>query len=841
MGSHKLVIVESPAKARTIGKFLGDEYEIMASVGHIRDLPEHSLGVDLKNDFTPVYIPNPRSSKVIKGLKAIAKKSDAIYLAPDPDREGEAIAWHLKEVLKDNSKAEFHRVSFHEITRTAINKAFESPSDINMNLVDSQQARRVLDRLVGYQISPLLWTRIEKGISAGRVQSVALRLVCEREREILAFEPEEYWNFLIQLDALSPNSGKTFQSKLVKIDDEKLEIGDSDNAAKALTAIKQAECFKILSVETAPRRRNPFPPFITSTMQQAASSALGFSASRTMSIAQQLYEGVERGNSEGGGLITYMRTDSVAVAKEAQDACRDFISRNLGDNFLPNKPNVYRSKASAQEAHEAIRPTDVNQTPESLSSYLEPQQLRLYTLIWKRFVASQMSPAQQKRTTVEVETRGSDLRNYLFRTTATVTVFPGFMKMYEAVEKDDDEQEYNAPAILAELKKGEICYLKDAASEQKFTEPPPRYSEASLIKELEANGIGRPSTYASILGTIQKRDYVTREKGRLQPSELGFKVNDFLVTTLPELFQVGFTAEMEAKLDDIEIGKLSWTAMLKDFYADFEVWIEDAKNIGAPEQAKVKALIEMMKNIQWAPPEKNGRRSYDDGKFFSSVEEKFIKSGNITAKQWEALLKIAGKYESQLPQLDSVASKYNFLNELNDAKIQQAAAIEKRINSIASDEIKAKYEVIFAGFDQVKWAEPVKRRNRVYDDKKFFDSLKKQTESGKVLSERQFSALGKIALKYREQIADFDKLAFALGVDPSAPEAEGVANSEEVVQILEKMAKVGNWAEPVKKGRRVYDDKAFFESLSDQNKSGRAFSPRQVAALKKLAGKYSIG
>jgi DNA topoisomerase-1 len=453
-----------------------------------------------------------------------------------------------------------------------------------------------------------------------------------------------------------------------------------------------------------------------------------------------------------------------------------------------------------------------------------------------------MAPAQQMQTNVEISTKGSDSRDYLFRTVATVTVFQGFLKVYQD-ESKKDEEENKLPAFLAELKQGEACFLKNLNSEQKFTEPPPRYSEATLIRELESNGIGRPSTYASIINTILKRNYVTREKGRLLPSELGFKVNDFLVTSLPELFQIGFTADMENKLDNIEEGKTEWTGMLKEFYDDFALWLEDAKNIGSPEQKKPEALIRLLNTISnWAPPEKKGRRTYNDEKFFNSIKDKFEEGSKITANQWNALLSLAVKYSNQLPQLNPTAAEFGFADELEAAREKVKQAEAKRLDSTASNEDMEKYSRIFSFFNDVTWNEPESRRGRSYDDAKFFDSLKKQAESGKILSEKQMGVLARFALKYREQIKDFENLASLLDIDPNQQEENGGESappSEEIQKLLDTLSKIEKWNEPVKKGRRVYDDKAFYESLDKQVKSGKKLSDRQVAAMKKLCAKYT--
>ncbi len=864
----KLVIVESPAKAKTIGKILGKDYIIKASYGHIRDLPERAFGVDIEHDFAPQYEESKSRGKNLSELKKTAKSVKEIYLAPDPDREGEAIAWHLHEVLKNaNRKAVFKRVAFHEITRSAITKAFQHPGDLNMNLVDAQQARRVLDRIVGYMISPLLWSRIERGVSAGRVQSVALRLVCEREREIQAFVPKEYWNFAA---IFSQNSSSRFTTKLAKINNGKFEIGNRNDADRVLEAIKGAAAWKVASIETQPRKRYAPPPFITSTLQQAASSSLGFSANSTMRLAQQLYEGVDTGEGHLG-LITYMRTDSVAIAAEAQAACRAFIGNNYGASFVPEKPNFFKTKSTAQGAHEAIRPTDVNLTPEKLKDYLEPGQLKLYRLIWRRFVACQMAPAEQQRTTVDVEGRGSDDNLYTFRATATVTTFPGFLKAYnieeEGAASSEDDNTKDAEA-LASLKEDSACKLEDTLSEQKFTEPPPRFSEATLIKELESNGIGRPSTYATIVNTIQERAYVLKEKGKLSPTELGFKINDYLVASLPDLIQVGFTADMENQLDSVEEGQILWTSMLKNFYEKFSKWLSEAKNAGAPEAQKAKAVLELLSSVKnWDEPEKGAKRVYDDKKFYTSVQTKAGQGTTISAKQWEALLNLVVKYASQLKNLKEVAQANGFekdieaaMERLDDRRKKQEEIRQRRESAAVSAPPQESLESVFQAMQGIPWNPPEKRGARVYDDKKFFESLKKQMESGKLLSEKQISALAKIASRYASSIPDYESVVRELtGAVPdalpsadgssaqgtnaetsSAPAASGGPGEAEVDRLLKAMAEITDWAEPEKKGRRVYNDKEFYESLAKQRASGKVLSFKQVAALTKLAAKYKI-
>ena len=851
--NKKLVIVESPAKARTISRFLGGDYEITASMGHIRDLPERSLGVDIEHGFEPIYVDTKKD--VVARLSKSARNASEVYLAPDPDREGEAIAWHLKEILdRKKPPLEFHRVVFHEITKSAITKAFQKPGEINERLVDAQQARRILDRLVGYKVSPLLWTKLGQGkaLSAGRVQSVALRIVCEREREIQAFEPKEYWVFTALFEPLKcPGAENRFKARLIRIDGSKADIGDTASADAVKTAMDKSDGFAVTSVEVKPQRRNAPPPFITSSMQQSASAYLRMSASRTMSIAQSLYEGVDIGTGGPTGLITYMRTDSVAVAAEAVKACRAFVQVKYGDKFLPPKPPVYKSRASAQAAHEAIRPTDVTLTPEKAKSFLDKDQFRLYEMIWKRFVASQMAPAALKRTTVLLE-NASGPEKFTFQARATVTEFPGFTTLYPAKDdagesnKDDDQGETtgDAASILGKLEQGDKCRAADFAGEQKFTEPPPRYSEATLIRELESNGIGRPSTYATIVGTIQNRGYCDRVKGKLVPTKTGFDVNDYLVETLPALFQVGFTADMEKKLDAIEEGTVDWREMLKTFNDNLVAWLGEAKFANAPDAGKVAAVVNAMDSVsQWEEPQKSKNYKRDDKAFFESIKRQFQESSAITEKQWGALLGLALKYRDQIPALETLAAEHGFSDDLRMAEerrsaIAEAAAERERV---MESEDTAKLKQAFDMLEKAPWDAPVKRGARTYDDGKFFKSLKKQLDDGRPLSEKQIAAFGRLAAKYADRIEGGDKIVELLGVssDKKEPTAEDAKNAADIEAALTALSKVSEWAEPVKKGRRVFDDKAFFESLSSQYASRKSLSPKQVAALKRLAAKYA--
>lgn len=576
-----LVVVESPAKAKTINKILGKDYEVFASVGHIKDLPENELGVDVENDFKPKYIIIPGKEKIVKELKKNAKGKKAIFLATDPDREGEAIAWHIAEELKNG--VPIYRVTFNEITEKAVKEAFKTPGSLDINKVEAQQARRILDRLVGYSLSPLLWKKVKRGLSAGRVQSVALRLVVEREREIQAFKPEEYWTVEGIFETLESEGHKTVIARLYKYRDklviERAKDGSSNFLLKdrvstdtLINELKQKD-YILAEQERKKRKRNPPPPFITSTLQQEAAKRLGFTAKKTMLLAQQLYEGIEIPGEGSVGLITYMRTDSVRVAPEAQQWARKFIEEKFGKEYLPPEPPQYKSKKGAQEAHEAIRPTYEEKTPEKVKKFLSKDHYSLYKLIWDRFIASQMAPAQLESTTYIIkDTEGISE----FRATGTVIRFPGFMILYREELPEDSEEAIQLP----DIPQGSNLIVSELNGSQHFTQPPPRYTEATLVKTLEERGIGRPSTYATILSTIQERKYVTKIDGKFVPSELGILVNDLLVEGFPELIDVGFTARMEEELDEIEEGKIKWLKVVKDFYGPFKKDLDEAlKNL----------------------------------------------------------------------------------------------------------------------------------------------------------------------------------------------------------------------------------------------------------------------
>ncbi len=563
-----LVIVESPAKAKTINKFLGRNFIVKASMGHVRDLPKKSLGVDEKHDFKPTYEILPGRKKVIDELLKAAGSADKVYLAPDPDREGEAICWHLSEILKKTNK-NLHRVMFNEITKRAVLHGIEHPEKIDANRVDAQQARRILDRLVGYKISPLLWDKVRRGLSAGRVQSVALRIVVDREREIQAFKPEEYWTLAALLEGSVP---PPFEARLIKVDDKKVEPKSQQEIDAILARLKGVP-YVVRSVESKEKKKNPVPPFITSKLQQDASRKLGFTVKKTMTLAQRLYEGMDLGDIGTVGLITYMRTDSTRIAPEAMQEVRDYIVKAHGPEFLPEEPRFFKSAKMTQGAHEAIRPTSMEVTPERVKPFVQKDEFLLYSLIWNRFVASQMKQAIFDVTTADIEAG-----TCLFRATGSTMRFAGYLAVYQDIiekneKKKDDAgaapEEDDASRALPPLREKERLALQKLDPKQHFTQPPPRFTEASLVKELEENGIGRPSTYASILATLQNREYVEKIEGKFVPSELGLTVTDLLVGHFGNIVDVSYTARMEGELDEIEEGRLDWTKALKDFNKQF--------------------------------------------------------------------------------------------------------------------------------------------------------------------------------------------------------------------------------------------------------------------------------
>ena len=612
--AKSLIIVESPTKARTITKYLGRGYSVMASVGHVKDLPTSKLGVDLDHDFEPQYVTIKGKSKVLADIKKKAQEVDTVFLAPDPDREGEAIAWHIAQELNGKGKRKsgrIFRVLFNEITEAAIKRALKSPGEIDLKLVQAQQARRVLDRIVGYQGSQLLWKKVRRGLSMGRVQSVAVRLICDREKERDAFRSEEYWSIVALLEGENP---PVFEAKLQSINGQDADIGTGEQAQQILTAV-EGKSFIVQSIERKEKKRNPVAPFITSRLQQEAARKLHFTPKKTMTLAQQLYEGVEIGSEGATGLITYMRTDSPRLSQEAMEDARVLIRERFGTEYLPATPNVYKTQKAAQEAHEAIRPTSAGRDPETIRPYLEHDQYQLYKLIWNRFIASQMVPAILDVTRVDSMPAGTPDR-YVFRTTGTVVKFAGHTAVYlEGTDKEvssqkpkneqeiDDESDRQLPA----LREGESLHLvaqesqtlPGLTSKQHFTQPPPRYNEALLIRELEEKGIGRPSTYASIISTIQDRKYVEKVEGRFLPTETGKTVNEFLLKGFPDLLDTEFTSHMEEQLDEVEEGTKPWVAAVREFYTPFVKDLELAQGIPGP-----KDIVEPPTNL---PCEKCGR------------------------------------------------------------------------------------------------------------------------------------------------------------------------------------------------------------------------------------------
>jgi len=565
--AKSLIVVESPTKVKTIKKFLGSGFDVVASMGHIKDLPKSTLGIDLEKNFEPTYNVIEAKKKIIDELKKAAKNAENIYLAPDPDREGEAIAWHISEVVNAKNK-NIYRVLFNDLTKKTVLEAINNPLELDFNKYEAQQTRRILDRLVGYQISPILWDKVKRGLSAGRVQSVAVRMICEREEEINKFVPEEYWNLLAQFEGNNP---PPFDAKLLKEDGKKAKVINGEQAAKLADTLKKAS-FIVEKLEKKELKRSALPPFTTSKLQQEASRWLRFSAKKTMMVAQKLYEGIELGKDGSVGLITYMRTDSYRIAEEALKEVRNYIQKNYSPDYLPAKPHTYKNAQKAQDAHEAIRPSTMAYKPQDIKEYLSHDEFKLYQLIWNRFVASQMNPAIFDQTTIDIA--GA---NCIFRAQGQVLRFPGFTIVYTE-GKDEKEEENGMDKLLPEVKEKEKLKLINLNTEQKFTQPPPRFSEASLVRELEEKGIGRPSTYANILSTIQDREYARRDKGKFFPTELGVIVTGLLVKSFPTVLDIAFTADMENKLDMIEDGKSKRVKTLKDFYSPFAQELTKAKD-----------------------------------------------------------------------------------------------------------------------------------------------------------------------------------------------------------------------------------------------------------------------
>ncbi|ETR71494.1 MAG: DNA topoisomerase I [Candidatus Magnetoglobus multicellularis str. Araruama] len=596
MSDKPLVIVESPTKVKTIKKYLGNQYNVTSTMGHIKDLPKKEIGIDIDDGFKPNYITIPDKKKVIRELKQIAGNATDIYLAPDPDREGEAIAWHTSEILKKKGRS-FHRVLFHELTKNAILDAIQSAEELNPNKYKAQQARRILDRLVGYQISPLLWRKVKRGLSAGRVQSVAVRIIVERERAIQAFEPEEYWTITAML--IADNSPPAFQARLTKISNKKAHVPNTEAAQTIVSDLEKAT-FEVAKITRKTIRRNPLPPFITSTLQQEANHKLRFSTKKTMVIAQQLYEGIEI-DGEPLGLITYMRTDSTRIANEAAEEAIQWIDQNYGPDYTIEKPRFFKNKKKVQDAHEAIRPTSVFKTPDDLKSFLTAEQLALYTLIWKRFVASQMQQALIDNLSITIKAD-----KYQFSAGVSTMKFKGFMAVYVSAEEEAKKQEQSAsfPSITEKTS----LNREKIDPQQHFTQPPPRFSEASLVKELEENGIGRPSTYAAIISTIQEKKYVEKDKRNFRPTEIGFIVNDLLLKSFPDILDVAFTANMENNLDEIETAQKELVLILSNFYNPFQKSLEIAnKEMLSMKRTGMKTNIPCPKCKEYQLNIKNGK------------------------------------------------------------------------------------------------------------------------------------------------------------------------------------------------------------------------------------------
>jgi DNA topoisomerase-1 len=829
--AKKLVIVESPAKAKTINKILGADYVVKASMGHVRDLPVKKLGVDIENGFEPEYVVTEDRKKVAKELMEAASTCSAVYLAPDPDREGEAIAWHLKALLaKAVPEDQFFRVTYNEITPRAVKEAFDHPKHIDQHLVNAQQARRILDRIVGYKVSPLLWSRITRGLSAGRVQSVALRLVCEREALIRGFVPEAFWlfgaNVRKQKDPRDP-----FALRLARIKGEKAEVKTPEMAEEVLKDLEKRS-LRVRDIIRRELSRKAFPPYITSSLQQAASRVYDLSPSRTMRIAQKLYEGVDLGDGPTG-LITYMRTDSFNLSREAVDDCRQFIGAQYGNAYVPEKPNFFKSRGSAQEAHEAIRPTDVARTPDSMAKHLNAEELKLYTLIWQRFVACQMAPAKIEQRTVEVETTGAtgDVPDYLFRATASQVTFPGYMKVTgvpkKTKEKDASEKEGGADEEeevdqLPPVEKGEALDLLEWLHERKETQPPGRYSEASLVKALEENGVGRPSTYASIIGTLYDRRYVAKEKKSIQPTELGIKVNNLLVTCLNDLFEVKFTASMEELLDEIEQGKVEWTKMLGDFHGRFLQWMEGAKGPAAKIESVQQLLASMEAVTTWGPEVKRGRRIYGDRRFADSIKKQLDEGKKpISLRQLESLGRIAIRYRDQIHELDKALVATGL-----------AALLDEKPPEAPTPAVKQKLTLL----KSVTFNAPVERRGRKFDDKAFVESLQHRVDQDRGLSPAQAQVLDRMVVKYAEQIPDFEAIRehLHLGETSQAEDAESAV-------LLAKLKDVTHWHKTVSKGGKAFDDKTFYDSLAKQYAQRKSLTPRQKSALKRMSRRYGAG
>ncbi len=813
-----LVIVESPAKAKTIGKILGPEYIVKASVGHIRDLPQHALGVDIEHHFAPQYEISADKKKVVAELLKAASDCDEIYLASDPDREGEAIAWHLHEVLSPKAGAKaFHRVKYNEITKRAVLAAFQDAGDVDMNRVDAQQARRVLDRIVGYKVSPFLWKNVQRGLSAGRVQSVALRLVCEREDAIQCFKPEPYWMFAVSAAKLTEPSDP-FTMRLARINGKKASVTTEEVARSVYKNLLESR-LTVDSVSEKTVARHAYPPFITSTLQQSASSVIGLPPSKTMSIAQKLYEGMDLGGDTGHvGLITYMRTDSVNISAEAREEAKAYIVQRFGDAYYPAKPNFYKGRETSQDAHEAIRPTSVFRTPESLRNILDDASYKVYALIWRRFVASQMADARLSQKTALATASNPDAHRdaYTFSATATATVFKGHLIVTDSIStKSDDPEdpEDDTVATLPPLEAGESLRALKWMSDRKETKPPNRYSEAALIKELEANGVGRPSTYASIIGTLYQRKYIERQKRAVLPTEIGMRANKALVHAFPDLFDVGYTASMETELDGVENGSEQWTGMMDRFYAKFTEWMAGTPGPATVAAENVTKVLDALDSVvNWNPPvSKNGKRAFDDHKFVQSIRDQLSVGKAVTERQFEVLLRLMSGYRAQIPGYTDVATALERFDLLVSEKvITQAPEIVR---------------------EKLEW---VAKAPLSPDTKKFVESLRKQIDSAHHLSEAQIRVLDEILSAQASHIDGLTTETLEkLGVKPRS--MEEIHAIEELLAALES---VKEWRPPSQRGKKTYDDKSFSTSVSEQFHSRGDLSPAQLNAVKRMVSRY---
>ena len=813
----KLMIVESPAKAKTIGKYLGGDFKVLASVGHVRDLPKKG-GLSIKIDedranpgdwtFTPTYEVSDDKEKVVQELRKAAKSADEIYLAPDPDREGEAIAWHLSEVLSAATKGKkVYRVTYNEITKNAVSNAIAHPGEIDMKRVDAQQARRILDRLVGFQVSPMLWKYLNYGrfLSAGRVQSAALRILVEREREISAFVPETY--FVMGVEARKEPRSQPFTAKLSRYDGAKPKIGTAVEA-QMIIADLDGSGLRVVKVKDLPKTRHAPPPFTTSTLQQAASSTCGYTPHVTMSIAQKLYE---------EGLITYMRTDSVNVADVARAAAAKLIETRYGKEYLPEKPNIYRSKAGSQGAHEAIRPTDVTKLPGAMD--LEPRMLKLYDLIWKRFMASQMGEAKLSLRTVEIEAEKPGLRHsYLFTASMTTVLFDGWLRASGAgciqkrkavTEESEDGDEVDALPPLAE---GDSLIAGRWLSEERQTKPPPRFSEASLVKALEENGVGRPSTYAATIEVLVNRQYAERKERQLVPTQRGMDVNDWLVSKMGDLFNVGYTAEMEAELDKVEEGDEKGDAMLSRFFRKFQQWLKGAKEPPPPTE-KFTALFDLLSNVkEWKEPVTMGKRTFSDELFVDSVKEQIAEGRPVSEKQLSALVKLAIAYRDQIPD-----------GEMRLIDLGWGLELDK-VKNAPSEEL-------------VKWCFHTIDRIGGMDKNPFLNSLREQVDRGRLLTQKQFIILAKSVGENSGSLPDGEAVRARLAPYVGG-EFETAPTDPAVPELLSLVQHIKEWKEPLKRGRRVYNDKDFATSLGEQYARRKSLSPRQAHALRRILYNY---